>query len=443
MSYGYIISAEFASLCQSQMALLNQGFGAVWSAVYLREGLPGKQQDELFPFAIYPQEENKYLTELPTLRLAEIWHQLTSQSSWYSTQLLPDKLSTELPPSSAIEWEAASLARKQLMLPLVHEDTIIGLLVAGRKDRDWQETELKQIEEIARTLAIACWLNIQYECSQEQLVRQQNLRRLERNRLEDLLHQLKNPLTALRTFSKLLIKRLLPEERNYSIANSILNQSDRFQELLQQFEDEIKNVDSLVNPLTLNTTSVKLLEAHSGTKSNFLLPESKSELESVAIKNVLEPLLIAGEAIAQEREIELTADIKLNIPDVKANFKALREVLNNLIDNALKYTPVGGTVSLSIKTDRLNENPKMLGIAIADTGYGITTEDRKHLFERHYRGIQAESDIPGSGLGLAIAKALVEQMYGEIELISPNHLRKNSELPGTTFIVWLPLSSNQ
>ena len=443
MSYSYIISQEFASLCQSQMALLSQGFGAVWSAVYLTEGLPGKQQDEFFPFAIYPQEENKYLTELPTLRLAEIWQQLTSQSSWYSTQLPSEKLSTDIQPSSAIEWEGASKTRKQLMLPLVHEDTIIGLLVAGRKDRDWQETELKQIEEIARTLTIARFLDIQYEYSQEQLARQQNLRRLERNRLEDLLHQLKNPLTALRTFSKLLIKRLLPEEHNYSVAKSILNQSDRFQELLQQFEDEIKSLDSAVNPLTLNTTSVKLLETNTETKSNFLLPESKSELESVAIKNILEPILTTARAIAEERDIELTANIEPNIPDVKANFKALREVLNNLIDNALKYTPAGGIVNLNIKTNRLNRDPKMLGIAIADTGYGIRIEDRKHLFERHYRGIQAQSDIPGSGLGLAIAKELVEQMYGEIELISPNHLRENSEFPGTTFIVWLPLNNVQ
>ncbi|MGF1541179.1 MAG: sensor histidine kinase [Pleurocapsa sp.] len=443
MPYSYIVSQEFANLCRCQMALLSQGFGGVWSAVYLTEGIPTERQEEFFPFAIYPQEENKYLAELPTLGLAEILRQLTSQSSWYSTQLLPHKLSAEISSSSAIDQEEIWLARKQLMLPLVHKDMIIGLLVAGRKDRDWQETEFKPIEEIASTLAIARFLDLQYEYSQEQLIMQQNLRRLERNHLEDLLHQLKNPLTALRTFSKLLIKRLLPEERNYSVAQSILTQSDRFQELLQQFEAEIKDLEPSATPLTLNTTSVKLLEANKETYSNFLLPESREKLESVAIQNVLEPLLAAAMAIAQERNIQLTVEMHPNLPEVTANFKALREVLSNLIDNALKYTPAEGKINLTLKTDRLNNHPGMLGIAIADTGYGISSEDRQHLFERHYRGIQAESDIPGSGLGLAIAKELIEQMQGEIELISPNHLQENSQFPGTTFIIWLPINSNQ
>ena len=221
-----------------------------------------------------------------------------------------------------------------------------------------------------------------------------------------------------------------------------MNQSDRFKDLLQQFEDEIKNLDSSSDALTLNTTSVKLLESNSKAKSHFLLPESQSEIESVTIKHILEPLLTTFGAIAQEQELQLLAEIEPNIPNVKANFKALREVLNNLLDNALKYTPSGGTIQLSIRKDRLNRNPQMLGIAIADTGYGISIADRQHLFERHYRGIQAASNIPGSGLGLAIANELIEQMHGEIELISPNDLKKNSDFPGTTFIVWLPLYNN-
>ena len=68
----------------------------------------------------------------------------------------------------------------------------------------------------------------------------------------------------------------------------------------------------------------------------------------------------------------------------------------------------------------------------------------------HYRGVQAEGDISGSGLGLAIAKELVEQMQGKIELISPNnstqiisYLPESSHLPGTTFIIWLPLLNNE
>jgi signal transduction histidine kinase len=92
----------------------------------------------------------------------------------------------------------------------------------------------------------------------------------------------------------------------------------------------------------------------------------------------------------------------------------------------------------------------MLGIAISDTGPGIPSQDLEHLFERHYRGVQASTAIPGTGLGLAIAKELIEQMHGEIEVFSPAQPlwdKQNSESAlsnpqdnppmGTTFVVWL------
>ena len=84
-------------------------------------------------------------------------------------------------------------------------------------------------------------------------------------------------------------------------------------------------------------------------------------------------------------------------------------MLNNLIDNALKYTPSGGKVEVGVRTDFAAQNNQMLGIEIKDTGYGISEADRQHIFERHYRGIQAQSDIPGSGLGLAICKQIANK----------------------------------
>jgi signal transduction histidine kinase len=91
-----------------------------------------------------------------------------------------------------------------------------------------------------------------------------------------------------------------------------------------------------------------------------------------------------------------------------------------------------------------------LAILISDTGPGIPLQDLEHLFERHYRGVQASTAIPGSGLGLAIAKDLIEQMQGEIEVFSPAQLAwaklgtestitkvQDNSTRGTSFIVWL------
>ncbi|NER50706.1 MAG: sensor histidine kinase, partial [Symploca sp. SIO1A3] len=135
---------------------------------------------------------------------------------------------------------------------------------------------------------------------------------------------------------------------------------------------------------------------------------------------------------------------------------------------ALKYTPPGGKIDLRVginsKQGIYPENYPILhslshplsineaiAITISDNGPGISSQDLEHLFERHYRGVQASSTIPGTGLGLAIAKELVEQMQGKIEVFSPaqefwakqttdfvNNYEQNIQGRGTTFIVWLP-----
>jgi signal transduction histidine kinase len=158
-------------------------------------------------------------------------------------------------------------------------------------------------------------------------------------------------------------------------------------------------------------------------------------LESVSVEEILEPLVSSGQAIAQDRQITLTSHIPKSLPPVQGNSKALREVFSNLIDNALKYTPEGGRVSISTQLF-----PATLEISIADTGCGIPREDREHLFERHYRGVQAQGEIPGTGLGLAIAKELIEQMGGTIKVIGPPS--DETHLPGTVFTVSLPFSES-
>jgi signal transduction histidine kinase len=134
-----------------------------------------------------------------------------------------------------------------------------------------------------------------------------------------------------------------------------------------------------------------------------------------------------------------------NLPLIQANPQALREVLSNILDNALKYTPAGGIIEIQV---RLNAN--QLGVGISDTGPGIPQTDLEHLFERGYRGVQAAGEISGTGLGLAIARDLIQHMQGNIQVFSPKHpdwissiSAKSTELyPGTTFVVWLKLNQS-
>lgn len=425
----HISSNEFASLCQSQISLLSQSLGAVWSVIYLTEEVSGDQQNQLFPFAIYPQTEDKSFGALSAIKLTEIW-----QFPQFNTiaKLLPDHLADKIKTRDDDTWKTEQSERKQLILPLVHQGNFMGLLVTGREDRPWQAQELLQVKDIAQTVAIARRLELQYRWTQNELTLQENLRQIEHERLDNLLHQLRNPLTALRTFGKLLLKRILPNDPNGKLAQSILAQSDRFQSLLEQFETESNQLPEI----TPAGNSLPVLSSQQRTidHSSFLLPGSTTEFNSINLTEILIPLLNTASVIATEIGIELLNHLPPTIPLVQGDLAALREILSNLIDNALKYTPQGGKVQLDLETNR----EQMLGIAIQDTGEGIPVEDQRRIFERHYRGIQAQGDIPGSGLGLAIAQELATKMGGEIELLSPNNLEQNNT--GTTFIVWLVLS---
>ncbi len=419
-----LTSSDFVALCQVQVATLTQRLGAVWSIVYLTEELVAKEssQAKLIPVFAYP--------DLAAWQKAPVKGGMILQETGENTlpKLLPNTAPTPVTLSAREFWQNKTPAQsliptRQIMLPLIYEGMLMGLLVTGREDRAWTETERKEIEIIAQTLAIACSIDRRREWFEQQLSKQQHLQAQQRDLLDNLLHQFRNPLTALRTFGKLLLKRFTPEDANRAVADNIVRESDRLQELLKQFD---RAIDLTVDDLEAQKA---LPPAGNQAKPLPLLPAGNSK-QLCVVAHVLAPLVESAKAIAQERNLCLEADIPLNAPAVKADERALREVLSNLIDNALKYTPAGGQINIvsGITRDRLQ------GIEISDTGLGIPTADLGKVFERHYRGVQKNSAITGTGLGLAIAKELVEQMQGEIEVFSPA-----SNGLGTKFIVWLPL----
>ncbi|MEH2143440.1 GAF domain-containing sensor histidine kinase [Nostoc sp.] len=446
-------SSDFLALCREQIALLTQGLGATLSIVYLTQELVETPSGEakLIPVVIYP--ETALLPPGEETAEAIVHKQLQVGNVF----ILPNDHRRLLTagaesPTSSQESERADasqphlkeeylLSGNQIVLPLVYEGVMMGLLVTRRQDRAWNEHEESQIQRIAQTLAIACILDQRRAWFEQQLREQQILQEKQRDLLDNLLHQFRNPLTALRTFGKLLLKRFRPADANRDVANSIVRESDRLQELLQQFEQVIDLTETDLAPLHLAESKV-FVEAtvQKSAKPPLLLPGTGDKAVDCSLADILEPLLISAKAIAQERKLKLITEIQQNSPLVRANIKALREVLTNIIDNALKYTPTGGKILIQAGQKKAN----FQGIVISDNGPGIPPEDLEHLGERHYRGVQAQTEIPGTGLGLAIAKQLIEQMQGEIEVFSPaiNSQLTSPDAPGTTFIIWLPEVKN-
>jgi two-component system phosphate regulon sensor histidine kinase PhoR len=128
-------------------------------------------------------------------------------------------------------------------------------------------------------------------------------------------------------------------------------------------------------------------------------------------------------------EVVLRHDIPEELPSLYADPLRLKQALTNLVANAIKYTPPGGTVTVSAQ----QIDDRFQTISVTDTGYGISIADRQHVFERFYQSDHSgQSKMGGYGLGLAIAKLIVEQHGGTISF--DTHIDK-----GTTFSFTIPL----
>lgn len=239
-------------------------------------------------------------------------------------------------------------------------------------------------------------------------IAEQNKRLLELDRLKDeflslVSHELRTPLTSIRGYLDLV----LDEE-----AGSLTPEQRRF---LKAVERNSGRLLRLVGDLLF------VAQADAGRLS---LEQAKVDLSALAAD------CVEGAApAAAAKAINLMLDTK-TVPAFVGDKGRLAQVLDNLVSNALKFTPEGGSVQVST---RLNDDH--VSVEVSDNGIGIPVVDQPRLFERFFRSALAEEQaIPGTGLGLAIVKAIVEAHNGVITIDS-------TEGRGTTFRVDLPLAT--
>jgi anti-sigma regulatory factor (Ser/Thr protein kinase) len=192
----------------------------------------------------------------------------------------------------------------------------------------------------------------------------------------------------------------------------------------------IKNaVDLLVNkeagPLTNHQDRFLTIAARNirrlSTMINDILDFSKIEagklelrFSEVNLAGVMKQVIATYQAQAQTGVVSLQICCDQDLPSVYADPDRLEQVLGNLVGNALKFTPKGGQITLTARTDQAT-----VEVHVADTGVGIAPEHQAHLFERFYQvGDSLSKSTVGSGLGLAIVKELVEAHGGAIRVES-------------------------
>ncbi len=211
----------------------------------------------------------------------------------------------------------------------------------------------------------------------------------------DASHELRGPLTVIRGNLDLLKRRLGEEDRHES---------------LEAIDRETVRMTKIVDDLLF------LAKVESG---------ELAQQQRVALKEILLGELDRAKTLAGDRKIVAGQQENLN---VRGDAQKLKQLLGNLVDNAIKYTPEHGAITLSLFQDE-----KWARLEVADTGIGIAPEHQSQIFDRFYRVDKARSRVSGStGLGLAIVKGIVEQHEGKITVSSESG-------KGSTFTVWLKL----
>lgn len=480
-----IASPEFISLCQAQLQLLTREMAGSSAAIYIAEVVGesmvdggafqrNRTQSNFVPVVSYPEPVDSWvanfaratawastdnLLALPGTTEAFAGGNLQAEGTDLSAVTAADEPSKRMNPpadaqASGFGWPKVLQPEQQLVVPLVYTDVVVGLLVSVRPDRDWESEERLYIEMMAESLAAGCVLERRNQWLQSRLAHKRGLQSRQSEIFHNLLHQFRNPLTAVSTFGQLLVKRLGPEDANQPIATGIVRENKRLRELVSHFDEAIAIGDTdLAEAAALLSTTPALLPASSNAEGTEETPTATGLghsliLSAQHIPDIVEPVLAVANIVATDESVGLQAQVATDTPLVWGEEEALGEVVSNLVDNAIKYSPAGAQVWVQTGVSRMDERGHYQGIVIGDTGPGIPADDLARLFERNYRGVQAEGSIPGTGLGLAIAQSLVNEMQGSIEVISPavntpwiprEWMPMDAQAlgPGTVFIVWL------
>ena len=214
-------------------------------------------------------------------------------------------------------------------------------------------------------------------------------------------HDLRTPLTAILGYTELIERAgpVNPLQRDY----------------IHRVQGSVKNITGLVNDL-LNLGRIE---------AGF-----DSRREPVYLKQLIEYAVDELNILLESRKMKLVCQLPENFPPIFANPVQMRQMLDNLLDNALKYSPDGSAITVKADVQQ-----GQLILQFKDTGIGIPADERPYIFDKFYRGSNIDKAASGSGLGLSIVKSIVEAHQGRIWVDS-----KLEE--GSTFTIVFPLGEN-
>jgi signal transduction histidine kinase len=232
--------------------------------------------------------------------------------------------------------------------------------------------------------------------------REREIDRMKTDFVSSVSHELRTPLTSIKAYTATMLRdQNMPEERRREFLTIIDEESNRLKDL----------IDGLLEVSRIEAGTIEI------------------KREPVDIAAIVGQVLQTLQPLAEKNNVCLNADLGDELGTLQGDESKIESMVTNLLNNAIKFTPERGRVSLSVQ-----RQAQELVIRVSDTGIGIPKEDLPRIFDRFYRVYRPGKQISGTGLGLAIVKEIVNLHAGRIEVESePDQ--------GTTFTIYLPLDS--
>ena len=300
-------------------------------------------------------------------------------------------------------------AEDRRWLPLRHQQVLLGALQVESEGATWPDPLGQRLQAVALCLTEALALDLEQR-------RLEQLLSIQDERLRVLVHQLRNPLTALRTFGQLLLRRLDQDSDNRSLVEGLLAEERQ----LQRYVDAIGDL-----------TRPDVLSPAEAAPQPLLLPPMLSGPGGQPLATPLLPLIqrAAATATLQGRPWQAPAAL----PVWRGDSGAVAEIIANLLENAFRYSPAGAAVGLHSRV-----SAQEVVLTVWDGGAPIPEAERELIFGRGQRGSTGQA-LPGTGLGLALARDLARSLGGELRLLIPPRAA-DPDLPerGNAFVLSLP-----
>ncbi len=297
----------------------------------------------------------------------------------------------------AFGLDQKSAVGKPVLDVLTHPD-MQALVTRTNDDDPLKYHEVNFADGRVSNAQIASVREVGYAITMQDITNLKEIDRMRSEFINTVSHDLRSPLTSVIGYAE-LVERAGP-----------LNENQR--DFLNHIQESVQHITALINDL-LDLGSI---EAGLDNRREYI------QLEGI-LRYTLE--MLHGQI--KSKRIKVNTEVAPSMPALRANPIRLRQVLDNVVGNAIKYSNANGEVKISIHSEG-----EQIILQVTDQGPGILPADQPHIFDKFYRGSNISSDFAGSGLGLAIVKTIVENHQGRIWLEST--LGK-----GSSFFIVLPI----